>query len=112
MRRRRKKCVLLTFLLIFGTASTDVGAAAVPALEKSKQEAEAKGYIFINSHDQIVAAARKEGKMRALSGLDPETIKAMVSAFRKKYPSRRLPEVCAAAASRCGKRLGCDVYSD
>jgi iron(III) transport system substrate-binding protein len=86
MRRRIKSWGLFTLLFIFGTASNGVGATGNPALEKSKQDADAKGYLFINSHDQIVAAAKKEGKMRALSGLDPETIKAMVSAFRKKYP--------------------------
>ena len=80
------QCLFLTLLFLFGSASSGVGAAGSPALEKSKQDADAKGYVVINSHDQIVAAAKKEGKMRALSGLDPETIKAMVSAFRKKYP--------------------------
>jgi hypothetical protein len=48
--------------------------------------AEASDYVSFENRDQIVAAAKREGKMRALSGLDPDTIKAMVSAFRKKYP--------------------------
>jgi iron(III) transport system substrate-binding protein len=86
VKSNRRKSWVLTFLFIFSTASVGLGAAGTPTLEKSKQDAEAQGHIFINSHDQIVAAAKKEGKMRALSGLDPETIKAMVSAFRKKYP--------------------------
>jgi iron(III) transport system substrate-binding protein len=62
------------------------GAAPPSSIDKAKQEAEARGYLFIDSHEKIVAGAKKEGKMRALSGLDAETIKAMLSAFRKKYP--------------------------
>jgi iron(III) transport system substrate-binding protein len=77
-------------LLLFGYLVTTPthGSGAVPAstLEKVKQEAERRGDLFIDSRDKIVAAAKKEGKMRALSGLDAESIKAMVSAFKKKYP--------------------------
>src|SRR6266498_3253282 len=87
MGSRRERCVLLAFLFILGTASAGVSATGSPSLEKPKQDAEAKGYTFITSHDQIVAAARREGKMRALSGLDPDTIKAMVSGFRKSLTS-------------------------
>jgi hypothetical protein len=76
----------LSIFLILAAASNGLAAAPPPGLEKSKQEAEASGYIFLKSRDQIVAAAKQEGKMRALSGLDPDTIKAMVSVFRKKYP--------------------------
>jgi len=57
-----------------------------PSLAKAKNDAESKGYIFIASHDEIVAQARKEAKLRVLSGLTTESLKAMVSAFRQKYP--------------------------
>jgi ABC-type Fe3+ transport system substrate-binding protein len=70
-------------LLLF--ASSAFAAAANPALAKAKQEAEAKGYIFEPSHDEIVAKAKKEGKLRVLSTMDGAVIKAMREAFKKKY---------------------------
>jgi ABC-type Fe3+ transport system substrate-binding protein len=62
------------------------GVAPASSIDKAKQDAEARGYVFFDTREKIVAAAKIEGKMRALSGLDPESIKAMAGAFRKKYP--------------------------
>jgi hypothetical protein len=73
----------LQLLATFGLA---LGAAPAPALLKAKQEAEAKGYIFEGSRDEIIAKAKKEGRMRALSSLEAPTIKAMADAFRSEYP--------------------------
>ena len=56
------------------------------ALQKAKQDAEAKGFIFETSHDEIVAKARKEGKLRVISSLEMENLKPVSDAFRKKYP--------------------------
>jgi ABC-type Fe3+ transport system substrate-binding protein len=70
-------------LLLFGSSA--LAAAANPALAKAKQEAEAKGYIFETSHDEIVAKAKKEGKLRVLSTMEGAVIKAMRDAFKKKY---------------------------
>ena len=61
-------------------------ATANPALSKARQEAEAKGYIFVSHHDEIVAMAKKEGKIRVLTGLESDNIKPMADAFKKKYP--------------------------
>ncbi|MGH7846223.1 MAG: ABC transporter substrate-binding protein [Candidatus Binatia bacterium] len=63
-------------------------AAAAPSasLLKAKQEAEAKGFIFYTSLDEIIAQAKKEGRVHFLSGEDPDVIKATAEAFRKKYP--------------------------
>ena len=67
-------------------------AAAFPAaapsasLLKAKQEAEAKGFVFYTSFDEIVAQAKKEGRLRILSGEDSGVIKATAEAFKKKYP--------------------------
>jgi ABC-type Fe3+ transport system substrate-binding protein len=61
-------------------------AAANPALIKAKQDAEAKGFIFENNRDDIIAKAKKEGKVRVLSSLDPGSFKPMADSFRKKYP--------------------------
>jgi iron(III) transport system substrate-binding protein len=61
-------------------------AAAPGALQKAKQDAEAKGFIFETSRDEIVAKARKEGKLRVITSLEIENLKPMADAFRKKYP--------------------------
>jgi ABC-type Fe3+ transport system substrate-binding protein len=61
-------------------------ASAPAALTKAKQEAESKGYIFLASKDEITAKAKQEGKLEALTFLEGEARKAMISAFRKKYP--------------------------
>jgi iron(III) transport system substrate-binding protein len=66
-----------------------VAAAAArinPALSKAKQEAEARGYVFAVTHDEVVAEAKKEGKIRVLTGLESDNIKPMADAFKKKYP--------------------------
>src|SRR6185369_8403537 len=65
----------------------DIFAASLdPALPKARQEAEAAGYTFLTSHDEIVAAAKKEGKLRVLGSFEAATYKAVINAFRKHYP--------------------------
>ena len=80
------KAVGLAFLLAISVVDEAFGAAASPNLLKAKQEAEAKGYIFIVSHDEIVAKAKKEGRVRAIVNMDRYNIKATTAAFTKKYP--------------------------
>ncbi|HWP57886.1 MAG TPA: ABC transporter substrate-binding protein [Candidatus Acidoferrales bacterium] len=83
------KATLRSFVLAAGLWLTVFAAhsgAASPALLKAKQEAESKGYIFATSHDEIVAAAKKEGRMRAVSFLSGKMLDAMARAFRAKYP--------------------------
>lgn len=62
------------------------GAAPSPNLLKAKQEAEAKDYLFETSHDEIVAKAKKEGKLRVLASLNPDVFPHMTKAFKEKYP--------------------------
>ena len=57
---------LITVLALFIAAFSAFAASANPDLFKAKQEAEAKGYLFAASHDEIVANAKKEGKLRVL----------------------------------------------
>jgi ABC-type Fe3+ transport system substrate-binding protein len=65
----------------------DAAAASINAnLLKAKKEAETKGYVFAASHDEIVSKAKKESKLRVLTGFGPETFKPMVDAFKKRYP--------------------------
>ena len=49
--------------LCAGVASAHA-AAANPALLKAKKEAEAKGYVFAASQEEVIANAKKEGKLR------------------------------------------------
>jgi iron(III) transport system substrate-binding protein len=74
------------FCLAFRIPQLVFAATASTPLAKIKGEAEAKGYVFYTSHDQIVSEAKKEGKLKVLTGLDPASIKAMTAAFKKKYP--------------------------
>ena len=78
------KLLLIVAILLGG--SRDLAAAASASLAKAKQEAEAKGYVFLSSHEEILSRAKKEGRIRVLSSQDPEAIKAMSAAFKRKYP--------------------------
>jgi iron(III) transport system substrate-binding protein len=62
------------------------GAAASSALEKAKGQAKSTGYTFITKHDEIVTAAKREGKLRVLNTFDGETTNQMIKAFKAKYP--------------------------
>ncbi|MBI2989452.1 MAG: extracellular solute-binding protein [Deltaproteobacteria bacterium] len=74
---------ILLFLFMFATTHA---LAASPTLPQAKKEAEAKGYIFYATHDEIVAKAKKEGKLRVMTGLDPANYKPLMNAFKQKYP--------------------------
>src|SRR5215813_11370634 len=67
--------------------SMECSAATIdPSLLAAKQQAESKGYIFFTDRDEIVAKAKREGKLRVVAEIEPPTIKATTSAFMKKYP--------------------------
>ena len=76
----------LISLLCWTEHSRLLAAAASPSLSKAKQEAESKGYVFISSKDEILAKAKQEGRLEVLTFLEGDARKAMISAFRKKYP--------------------------
>jgi ABC-type Fe3+ transport system substrate-binding protein len=78
--------LLATILLNLGLPALVYSAVASPALQKAKQEAEAKGFIFETSRDDIIARAKKEGKLRVLTSLENEALKPVSEAFKKKYP--------------------------
>ena len=80
---------IVTFFLLLESwlfSSLVFAASPSPALMKAKQEAEAKGFIFETSRDEIVAKAKKEGKLRVMSSLDPASFKPMADSFKKKNP--------------------------
>ncbi len=77
----------LLFLSAWLATGEALAASTTPAaVQKAKQAAEAKGYAFITSHDEILATAKKEGKLRVHSSLDPGTFKPLMDSFKKKYP--------------------------
>ncbi len=53
---------------------------------ESKNRSRSQGLHFCHKSCEIVTQARKEAKLRVLGGLTTESLKAMVSAFRQKYP--------------------------
>ena len=85
-RHKTEMLLLASFLLILGLPAAVLAAAAGPALQKAKQESESKGFIFETSRDEIVAKAKKEGKLRVLTSLENESLKPVSEAFKKKYP--------------------------
>src|SRR3990172_11415712 len=86
MKMHFSKSLGLAFLMAIWAVDEASTAASSPNLLKAKQEAEAKGYTFITSHDEVVAKEKKEGKVRITAAIQPSTIKATTAAFRKKYP--------------------------
>jgi ABC-type Fe3+ transport system substrate-binding protein len=80
-------CVAIVFINVYCWMGDSRGLAASPvSLSKAKQEAESKGFIFFTSRDEIVAKAKEEGKLEALTFLEGNAKKSMIDAFRKKYP--------------------------
>ena len=78
---------IVSFLALFWLAfplTHAIGASA--ALLKAKQEADAKGYLFFTTHDDIVQRAKKEGKIRVMTGLEKDTFEHLVDGFKQKYP--------------------------
>src|SRR5262245_29246239 len=76
--------IAVSILLIIGSSAA-VGAQSA-ALRQAKTAAEAKGYLFETNHDEIVAKAQKEGKLRFLSSWDAKLMDQMGKALKKKYP--------------------------
>src|SRR5262245_52398066 len=64
----------------------DFAASPSPGLLKAKQEAEAKGYLFEASHEEILAKAKKEGKLQVLNSLNPDIFPHMTKEFKEKFP--------------------------
>jgi iron(III) transport system substrate-binding protein len=73
----------LVFLL---TLVSTHAAAANSGLLKAKQEAEASGRLFFTTHEEIVAMAKKEGKLRVVTGLEPQNFKPLIDGFKEKFP--------------------------
>ena len=85
---QRRYLWVAVFILGWWVETSAAHGATVPgaSLLKAKQEAEAKGYVFVTTHQEIVERAKKEGKLRVFSSQEPPAIKAMAAAFKQKYP--------------------------
>ena len=84
--RVRELRVWFTLLVPLWLHSSLLYAASAPALLKAKHEAEAKGFMFEISREEIIAKAKKEAKLRVISSLEVENLKPVSEAFKKKYP--------------------------
>jgi iron(III) transport system substrate-binding protein len=68
-------------------ASLVIAASSEPkSLTAKGDEAKKQGNTFFTTNAEIVAGAKKEGSLRAMSQFDPRTNKAWVAAFKKRYP--------------------------
>jgi len=117
----------LALLLRIFAASGSYAAAGTATPLSAQQEAEAKGYLFLTSHDDIVDLAKKEGKLRVLASQDRDALKAIVNAFNRKYPfidvharevagtetyARMLQEMKAGVAHWDVNYIGWDSYTE
>ena len=81
--------LLVDLLLVLGVSaisSITFAAAANPPLDKAQKDAEAKGYLFLRTHDEIVNKAKQEGKLRVIVSTDATILKHLSAGFRKEYP--------------------------
>jgi hypothetical protein len=53
---------------------------------KAQREAEAQGLVFFSQYSELVAGAKKEGRLRFLLSEEPRTIHALIQAFRERHP--------------------------
>ena len=78
--------LMVIALLLPSSIDSHFAGAATPSLLKAQQAVQAKGFLFEVSHEEIVAKAKKEAKLRVISSLDPATYKQLTEAFKQKYP--------------------------
>lgn len=84
-----KTASLSSILLLLGFSAPGFGLFAATSdsmLSQVKPKAEGQGYILLSSHDEIVARAKKEGKLRALSLVGQQSYKPLINAFKRRYP--------------------------
>ena len=93
--KKRVLMLSVSFSLLLGWIPVRLGFAgqASRSVLGAKQEAENRGYVFFPNHDEIVAHAKKEGKLRVVVNMDQATINAAIQAFGRKYPFIKLHAV-------------------
>jgi iron(III) transport system substrate-binding protein len=80
----RGVAVSLLFGLLMNSGA--LAADANSALLKARKDAEAKGYIFVATHDEIVSKAKQEARLRVVVSMSEGILKRLSDGFRKKYP--------------------------
>ncbi|HWP58024.1 MAG TPA: ABC transporter substrate-binding protein [Candidatus Acidoferrales bacterium] len=102
MNRKLARVSLLFVLASFVGSARLEAAAPTPDLLKARRDAQAKGYVFYASHDEIVSLAKQEGRLSGVISLDPETFAPLTSAFKTKYPfiDLKLEEVTGTEATQ------------
>ena len=73
--------ITLSIVLGYLSASGALAGETSPAASNPKPETELKGMVFFNNRDEIVAKAKKEGKLRLLVNMDVPTLKAATKVF-------------------------------
>jgi ABC-type Fe3+ transport system substrate-binding protein len=53
---------------------------------EAQKDAEAKGYILVATHEEIVSRAKQEGKLRVIVSTDGGLLKHLTAGFKQKYP--------------------------
>jgi len=86
MKLRISRRFLVTGLGAFLFVSPVHAATANPALAKAKQDAEARGFLFVSDRAEILSRAQKEARLSVITSMEPETAKASAAAFKKRYP--------------------------
>lgn len=61
-------------------------ATPISAVAKAKQDAQARGLLFVSDRAEILARAQKEGRLSVITSMEPETAKASTLAFKRRYP--------------------------
>src|SRR5262245_41783235 len=73
--------LLISFFWFIASSASAIGAVATAKLEEAKKAAAARGYLFASSHDEIVAKAKNERKLRALSGFEQSAFNQLAKVF-------------------------------
>lgn len=81
-----RRIAIFVFMLFCLSASCVWAAAPAPSQQNAKREAEVKEFVVEPNHEGIVAKAKKEGKVRVMSSLEPRVFSPMIASFKKKYP--------------------------
>jgi iron(III) transport system substrate-binding protein len=78
---------ILVFVMALVAVSALADAASTTSdLQKAKQVSETKGYTFLGNRENIIAQAKKEGRLKVVAEMEPSTIKATTKAFMQRYP--------------------------
>jgi len=62
----RFRAILVSGVFVLSLHSSLFAAAASQSLIGAKRDAEANGYIFVATHDEIVNRAKQEGQLRVV----------------------------------------------